>query len=348
MENHPFDEENREADLAAGHAASELCALLGCTPEEMRGALQLAGGEPEKAMTFLQSVLPSALAVKGVFEGRRANDPSGAFCFVFEGPSGKELDAVLWVGFQRFSSNFAVEADWEAVRLALTEITAPLDKSLLRSIQRLLESALDPTSVNRLFRGQESSDSLTERLSETLSNHLRVDVFLRLHVETFNRLRLQQAGLLSTADEERVEREKDQETREKSPATLESIRVRCRPLLDPVRGQPLSQIRKGQRLHVAFEDQAGLAGLIVRMMVRSGRPLVFPVSSVSKSPVGDHLIELDLADGVVGVVKQTEDLRVRIDRGAVERPPLSRNGLLLLYLGAGLLLALALFHWFSR
>lgn len=342
------DKTNGKTDLVVDQAISELSSLLGCTAEEMEGALKLAGGEPDKAVAFLQSILPSAIAVKGTFEGRRANDPSGAFCLVFEGSSGKELNAVLWVGSQRLPQAFSIEADWEAVRLALAEVTAPLDKTLFRGIERLLAETLDPTLINRLFRDQESSTDLMARLRETLANHLRVDVLVKLHIETFNRLRLQQGGLMTSADQEMAAREEDRETEEKSPATLESIRVRCRPSLDPVRGMPLSQLRKGQRLHVSLEEHAGLAGLIVRMMNRSGRPSIFPVLSSSKSPAGDYLIELDLADGVIGVVKQTEDLKVRVESAGHDRPSPSRRGLLLLYLGAGLILALVLFQLLLR
>jgi hypothetical protein len=336
-------------NLSVDEAASELCGLLGCSAAEMKAALRLADGEPEKALSLLHSVLPSALALKGSFEGRRSSDPAGAFCLIAEGSSGKQLALILWAGYQRLPAAFLVDADWEAVKLALEDIATPPHKELCRTMNKLLEERLDPTSLNRLFRGQESLSSLTERLKEAISNQLRVDTFLHLHLETFNRLRLEQSGLIGSGDQNAEPDEKDDE-KQRNAATLDSLKIRCRPLLDPVKGKPLSRVRKGERLHVSFEDQAGLSGLVAKMIARSGRDLVFPVSSVSKSPVGDYLIELDLADGVVGLVKHAEDLRVRTapSIAADTKRPLSGQGLLFLYLGAGVLLLLLLLQWLLR
>ncbi len=351
MENFVAEEDREKKDLSVDEvdeAASELCGLLGCSPEEVRAAVSLTGGELGKALAFLQSVLPSAIAVKGAFEGRRNSDPAGAFCLVAEGASGRQIRLTLWVGYQRLPASFSVEADWEAVKLSLEEIALPPDKGFYRGMEKLLTERLDPTSINRLFRGEESLEAFSERLQEAISNHLRSDVFLRLHLETFNRVRLEQGGLLPSDEEEA--KEKPEDSQRLAPATLENLWIRCRPVLDPAKGKALSQIRKGDRLHVIFEDQPGLPGLVAKMMLRSSPESVYSVSSVSKSPAGDYLIELDLSEGVIGVFKQTEDLRVRTASpfSYVERQKLPRRELLFIYLGAGVLLLVFLLLWLLR
>ena len=92
---------------------------------------------------------------------------------------------------------------------------------------------------------------------------------------------------------------------------IATVQILCKPLLDPVKGKPVSEIVPGEYLVVEIEKTGGLSSIINKILERAGERPIFPVISVEKLPSGQSLIRLSVSKGIEGVAKIGADLRLK-------------------------------------
>ncbi|MCF7935501.1 MAG: hypothetical protein K9L28_04095 [Synergistales bacterium] len=288
-------------------AVRHLSEMLHTSPDMINTMLDGLKYDPEKAATVLQTLAPSYIAIKGRFEPRKRGEARGAFCILAQGHSGEWLNSVFWVGYAEFPAGFTIKANWEAVRTAINGITTMPDRILYKSIQQILQHQMAPTTVNMLFQDEEAFDRFREELKQSLSDAFRMEVILDLHLERFNKTRLDMSGLMK---QEEAEEEPQAEEEKQHSDALGNIRVVCAPVLDPVQGKAVSEINVGDVVEVTFDNSSGLGKMIGRLFSRTGRRPTFPVQSAEWTATGHMYVELAVTEGVIGVMNLSPNLRV--------------------------------------
>jgi hypothetical protein len=105
---------------------------------------------------------------------------------------------------------------------ALTGISAFPDRLMYRKIQSILEPLLTPTAMNVLFQSSDAMATFVTRLKESLSDQFRMEFIVDVHMERFNRLRLDMSSLGKKQEERKEERRRF--TTKERPIRLEEIK----------------------------------------------------------------------------------------------------------------------------
>lgn len=296
-------------DSLPSESVHELCVLFGCTREALEAVLSSSSGDPAHIISLVQSLAPAFIAVKLRFETRKRGELGGAACIIAKGSSGEFLDQTVWVSSRELPSTFSIDADWEAVRNGIQKMGNTPDRSLFPKVLNLLREVLSPTAVNALFSSPSGKEKIISSLEKAFVELYRNEVVIEIKTETFNQARLEMGGLGETRKP--VAEEKTQETAPSLIGAVGTIQIRCKPLLDPVRGKPVSDLVPGDLLVVEIEKSGGLSSIITKILDRAGERPIFPVISVEKLPSGQSLIKLSVSKGIEGVAKIGADLRLK-------------------------------------
>lgn len=297
-------------DSLPKEAADELCGIFSCTPETLDAILRGMSGDPARIIELVKTLSPAFIAVKIRFDGRRRQELGGALCFVARGNTGEILDESFWVSSKSLPDTFDISAGWEAVRSAITSIGGEPDRSLYGRMLKGAKSVLTPTLVNKLFQSAAARDEILAALEKTFSSIVHYDLIFELKTETFNRVRLETGGITLEKKNPEAESRKE-EGGPRAMASLGTVQVVCRPVLDPVRGKAVSDLRKGDFIVVELEKTGGLASIINKILERSGEGSVFPVLSVERLPSGQSLVKLHISNGIEGVLRAGADLKLK-------------------------------------
>ena len=296
-------------DSLPSESVQELCVLFGCTREALEAILSTSSGDPAHIISLVQSLSPAFIAVKLLFETRKRGELGGAACIVARGSSGEFLDQTLWVSSRELPATFSINADWEAVRNGIQKMGNNPDRSLFPKVLKLLRDVFSPTAVNALFSSPSAKERTIALLEKAFIELYHSVVVIEMKTETFNRARLEMAGLGETR--EPVATEKAPESAPSLAGSVATIQIPCKPLLDPVKGKAVSDLVRGDLLVVEIEKSGGLSGIITKILDRAGERPIFPVISVEKLPSGQSLIKLSVSKGIEGVAKIGADLRLK-------------------------------------
>jgi len=296
-------------DSLPSESVQELCVLFGCTREALEAILSTSSGDPAHIISLVQSLSPAFIAVKLLFETRKRGELGGAACIVARGSSGEFLDQTLWVSSRELPATFSINADWEAVRNGIQKMGNNPDRSLFPKVLKLLRDVFSPTAVNALFSSPSAKERTIALLEKAFIELYHSEVVIEMKTETFNRARLEMAGLGETR--EPVATEKAPESAPSLAGSVATIQIPCKPLLDPVKGKAVSDLVRGDLLVVEIEKSGGLSGIITKILDRAGERPIFPVISVEKLPSGQSLIKLSVSKGIEGVAKIGADLRLK-------------------------------------
>lgn len=285
----------------------ELCSLFGCTREALGVLLSSSAGDPAHIMSLVQTLSPSYLAIKLRFETRKKGELGGAACIIAEGRSGNIVDTTLWVSGRELPATFTINADWEAVRNGIQKIGNNPDRSLFPKVSKLLRDVFSPTAVNMLYTSPKAREEVVASLEKAFALVYHNEIVFELSTETFNKARLELGGL-----GEREEPAAATSAPEVSLAgAVGRVQINCKPLVDPVKGKPVSEILPGDLLAVEIEMTGGLSNVVGKILSKSGESPVFPVISVERLPSGQSLIRLAVSKGIEGVAKVSADLRLK-------------------------------------
>ena len=296
-------------DSLPSESVHELCVLFGCTREALEAILSSSSGDPAHIISLVQSLAPAFIAVKLRFESRKRGELGGAACIIAKGSSGEFLDQTLWVSSRELPGSFSINADWEAVRNGIQKIGNNPDRSLFPKVLKLLRDVFSPTAMNALFSSPSAKEKIVASLEKSFVELYHSEVVIEMKTETFNRARLEMAGLGETR--EPVEPEKTPDPAPSLIGSVGTIQIHCKPLLDPVKGKAVSDLVPGDLLVVEIEKTGGVSGIITKILDSAGERPVFPVISVGKLPSGQSLIKLSVSKGIEGVAKIGADLRLK-------------------------------------
>ncbi len=296
-------------DSLPSESVQELCVLFGCTREALEAILSTSSGDPAHIISLVQSLSPAFIAIKLRFETRKRGELGGAACIIAKGSSGEFLDQTLWVSSRELPSSFSINADWEAVRNGIQKMGNNPDRGLFPKILKVLRDVFSPTAVNALFSSPSAKEKIITSLEKAFVDLYHNEAVIEMKIETFNRARLEMAGLGESR--EPVAAEKAQEPAPSFTGAVGTVQILCKPLLDPVKGKAVSDLVPGDLLMVEIEKTGGLSGIITKILDRAGERPIFPVTSVEKLPSGQSLIKLSVSKGIEGVAKIGADLRLK-------------------------------------
>ena len=298
------------AEGLSDQAVEELCAMFGCSRESLGVLLASAGSDPSGILALARSLSPAYLAIKILFEPRRREGPGGAVCLIARGSSGEIIDETFLAGNRTLLSGIDIAADWEAFRMTLRSFEGKGERDLYLGMTKIIKAVFLPTAVNRLFRGDEEREPLLAHLEGEFRESMHRDFLFSLSTQTFNRIRLEEGGLGEVEDVPPPSAPAGETP--SAPGKPVALQIACKPVLDPVRGKAISDLKEGDRVHVRLDSTGGVSALVAKIFQRSGEQIVFPVISVERLPSGQTLLRLAISPGVVGVVTGGTDVRLKV------------------------------------
>ncbi len=295
----------------------ELCAMFGCSRESLGVLLASAGSDPSGILALARSLSPAYLAIKILFEPRRREGPGGAVCLIARGSSGEILNETFLVGNRSLLSGIHIDADWEAFRMTLRSFEGKGERDLYLSMTKIIKAVFLPTAINRLFHGDEEQESLLAALEMEFREQMHREFIFSLSTETFNSVRLEEGGL---GEEEDVPPPPASAGETPLiPGRPGALQIACKPVLDPVRGKAISDLKEGDRVHVQLDTTGGLSALVAKIFQRTGEQTIFPVLSLERLPSGQSLLRLAISPGVVGTVIGGTDIRLKVSSPLQEK-----------------------------
>ena len=338
-------------DALPKETSDELCSLFSCSPEALEVILQSTSGDPSKILALVKTLTPEYLAVKARFDTRKRGELGGALCFVARGNTGEILDESFWVSGKSLPETFDIDASWESVRSSIATIGGTPERNLYTRMLKASKAIFTPTAVNKLFQSRSAREEILSALDKAFTEIVHYDLVYELKTETFNKARLEAGGIL--VDEK--PREAPAKEEEGSPASLEAlgtIQVICKPVLDPVHGKAVSDLRRGDSVTVELEKSGGLSSIITKVFERSGENPSFPVLTVERLPSGQSLVKLFISRGIEGVLRAGTDLKLRTGEKSAAAVPGNKApffpGRLFAGIAVFLLLAVLFYFLFGR
>lgn len=305
------------AEGLSDQTTEELCAMFGCSRESLGVLLASAGSDPSGILALARSLSPAYLAIKILFEPRRREGPGGTVCLIARGSSGEIINETFLAGNRSLLSGIDIAADWEAFRMTLRSLEGKGERDLYLGMTKIIKAVFLPTAVNRLFHGEEGQESLLAHLEMEFREHMHREFIFSLSTETFNRVRLEEGGL---GEEEDVPPPPAPAGETPLvPGKPGTLQISCKPVLDPVRGKAISDLKEGDRVHVQLDTTGGLSALVAKIFQRSGEATVFPVISLERLPSGQSLLRLAISPGVVGTVTGGTDVRLKVSSPVPEK-----------------------------
>ena len=327
------------AEGISGQAAEELCAMFGCSRESLGVLLKSVGPDPSGILALARSLSPSYLAIKILFEPRRREGPGGAACLIARGNSGEIIDETSIAGSRSLLEGIGISADWEAFRVTLRSFEGKGERDLYLAMTKIMKAVFLPTAVNRLFHEEEEKESIIAHLEKEFRDALHRDFIFSLSTEAFNQARLEAGGIVQENAPVPAARPEEAPS---APGKQGTLQIPCKPVLDPVRGKPVSDLKEGDRIYVQLDSTGGLSALVAKIFQRSGQETVFPLISLERLPSGQSLLRVAISPGVVGTVTGGTDVRLKVAPPAKKgKKGLSPRGKL--YLAASVILGVLAF-----
>ncbi len=297
------------AEGISDQAAEELCAMFGCGRESLGVLLKSVGPDPSGILTLARSLSPAYMAVKILFEPRRREGPGGAACLIVRGNSGEIIEDTFLAGSRSLLEGIDITADWEAFRSTLRSSEGKGERDLYLAMTKIMKAVFLPTAVNRLFHEEEEKESLKAHLEKEFREGLHREFIFSLATETFNRARLEAGGLVQEDAPVPSAQPEQASSPQGKPVPLN---IPCKPVLDPVRGRAISDLKEGDRVYVQLDSSGGISALVAKIFQRSGQETVFPVISLERLPSGQSLLRVAISSGVVGTITGGTDIRLKV------------------------------------
>jgi hypothetical protein len=307
--NEPADTESRISFRSLPpEVTGELCSMFGCSPDALDQLLSAIRGDPDRVLPLLSALAPAFVAVKVRFETRRQNEFAGAVCIIAKGMSGEVIDETIWVGSTSLPGTFSVESSWESVRNTIQEMTSALERVSYKRVQEPVRKVFSPTAINSLYRSDENIAEMAAEFSSTLTSLFHYDLTVEIHIERFNKTRLDLGGL---GEPEKKSSPEEVTVPEDAVLPVGEVRIVCLPALDPVKGRAVSDLRPNDVVIVDLQG-SGLASILRRTLTRNGTATAFPVLTIEKLQSGQCAVTLAISEGIRGIFKSSPDLRVKL------------------------------------
>ena len=297
-------------DTLPKETADELCALFSCSPEALEVVLRSTSGDPSKILALVRTLTPEYIAVKARFDARKRGELGGALCFVARGNTGEILDESFLVSGKSLPETFDIDAGWESVRTAIATIGGTPERTLYTRMLKAAKAIFTPTAINKLFQSRSAKEQILSALGDAFAEIVHYDLVYDLRTEIFNKARLE-AGGITLEDKPKEAPAREEEGESSALGALGTVQVLCRPVLDPVHGKAVSDLKRGDIVMVGLEKTGGVSAIISKVFERSGDTPAFPVLSVERLPSGQLLVKLHISTGIEGVLRAGTDLKLK-------------------------------------
>ncbi|MDR1376957.1 MAG: hypothetical protein LBJ22_05555, partial [Synergistaceae bacterium] len=102
--------------------------------------------------------------------------------------------------------------------------------------------------------------------------------------------------------------------------------ITCLPVIDPVRGTPVSELKPGDVLEVKIQGGIGAGELIQKYLNAMNQDAAFPVLSIEKKDDDKTYVFLEISEEVKGLITVSKDLRLRtLQRGLSPKTTITIN-----------------------
>jgi hypothetical protein len=255
--------------------------------------------------------LPFCGALKCYFYTPKRGDIWGAFCFLFNGTTGETLENVFWVTRLLVGPPLDVHMGWRELNKAIPSMGVyekPIGDKLIHSILEIFS----PSVRIDLIQSADASmrlNSLSTEIRNSFERTTHYFLELKMAFERVSQQDMVNAGVVSSEKEAKPAEAPPLEKDEKSFAgTL----ITCLPVIDPVRGTPVSELKPGDVLEVKIQGGIGAGELIQQYLTSMNQDAAFPVLSIEKKDDDKTYVILEISDEVKGLITVSKDLRLRM------------------------------------
>jgi hypothetical protein len=262
-------------------------------------------------------------ALKGYFHTPKRGEIWGAFCLLFNGAKGETMENLFWATRSLTGPAIDVSVGWREMARSVSSMGV-YEKSLSEKLgNSLLE--LFPASVRiEMLKAPDIADRVGE-LAEQIRNHFErvTHCFLefQLQLELLSRQDLIDAGVLQgeLTNESNEALQQAGEEEKSYAGTL----VTCVPVIDPVRGKPVSEIVPGDKVHVKVQGRIG--DMVQKFLNSANQDSLFEVDAVEKRDDEKTCIFLKISDEIKGLITVTKDIRLSVAGTSVKKRVITLN-----------------------
>jgi hypothetical protein len=277
----------------------------------------------------------SFCALKCYFYTPKRGDIRGAFCFVFS-EDGTILDEVFWATREMNGIDIDIMAGWRTLNKSIPVMGA-YEKSLVEKLSSVTFDILSTSVRAELLQSSNVSEEL-ENLSGELRNAFERATHYFLEIELrFERLSyhdLLESGVVSTNEEKEKETDASSDPQAEGEKSFPGTLVTCLPVIDPVRGKPVSELVPGDLVNVKIQGGVGAAELIQKYLISTSQEAVFPVETVEKKDDDKTYVLLNISEEIHGLIVVTKDLRLSVvQRASIKRRVISFNADNIIFFG---------------
>ncbi|MDR1622101.1 MAG: hypothetical protein LBS00_06985 [Synergistaceae bacterium] len=249
-------------------------------------------------------------ALKCYFFTPKRGDIWGAFCFLFNGTTGETLENVFWVTRLLISPPLDVNMGWRELNKTIPSMGV-YEKALGDKLITTMLEIFPPSVRVELSRSTDAparANFLATEIRNAFERTTHYFLELKMTFERLSREDMINAGVLSKDGTEATPDNPPVQEEEKSFAgTL----ITCLPVIDPVRGTPVSELVPGDVLEVKIQGGIGAGELIQQYLNSTNQEAVFPVLTVEKKDDDKTYVMLDINEEVKGLITVSKDLRLR-------------------------------------
>jgi len=251
---------------------------------------------------------PLYVALKGIFFTPKS-DNSGAFCVIYRGETGKIIFRELWTVRSNKQPILDVSEVWELFIKDISKI-GTYDKDLADKLMPLLERSLNSKIKNYLYENIEEIEFAMSEIRKTFEKALHYFVEIKTEGELFGEKRAQNGGILRDRDSSSGKTDNDNKDI-LSVINFGGIPLMCDPIIDPVKGCPVSSINIGDVVHVSIRETNDIARKVMNYVRSVGGNVAFPVTLVHVLESGKCAIVLKISDEISGVLNISKDVMLK-------------------------------------
>lgn len=249
--------------------------------------------------------------LKCYFYTPKRGDIWGAFCFLFDGTTGEAIENVFWVTRALVGPAIDVNVQWRSFNKLIPQM-GTYEKQLGDKLSVLIHENIPAGKRIELCRSDNPPERLIGICSEIRSCFERAThCFLEVKI-AFERMTardMESAGLLTKEDSSAETKTDKMQSNEKSFAgTL----INCLPIIDPVRGKPVSELEPDDIVEVKLQGGVGAGEMIHKYLASTNQDAMFPIERIEKTDSEKTYIYLNINEELKGLITVTKDLRLRV------------------------------------
>jgi hypothetical protein len=271
---------------------------------------QPASAEPDAASSNDDSSQMYGVLKCSFFTPKRG-DIWGAFCFLFNGSTGEAMEDVFWVTRDLTGPPININMGWRELNRQIPQMGI-YEKSIGEKLSASMLEIFSPSVRMDLCQTDESTRQLNAISAEIRNNFERLThYFLEIKIlfERLPRQELVKAGVLEGGEAEEKSAASADPGSEKS---FEGTLITCQPVVDPIRGKPVSELKPGDMVEVKMQGGVGAGELIQQYLSSTDQDAIFPVESIEKKGDDKTYVFLTINDEIRGLITVTKDLRLHV------------------------------------